>query len=340
MRDLLSWNVSLGRWAGVQVRLHFFFVLLLLIVLFEATRTRGEDEISPLPWYAAALGVWLVSVLLHEAGHALVARRLGGHVSPIVLWPLGSLNPVTVPAEPRFELAVAAAGPMVNLLLCAASGLWLLSDGNQLLPLFNPFVAPFEPGALTGVVLAKIVFWMNLWLILAFNLLPASPLDGGRAMRAALWYVFGRQAAQFLAARIAQVTAIVLAAATWWLIDRIEFALPILMLSGFIFFHARQEVCRLRTSQASYAGFEYEPYAAEVGLEDAKVASEMGQMSQWIESRREERRQRQQELEQEEDLRVDEILARLHAAGPASLSHEDRALLDRVSARYRQRLRD
>lgn len=341
MRDLLSWNVSLGRWAGVQVRLHFFFVLLLIVVLFEATRSRAEGEVSSLPWYASALGVWVGSVLLHELGHALVARRLGGHVSPIVLWPLGGLNPVSVPAEPRYEIAAAAAGPLVNLFLCAVSGVWLISQGVALVPLLDPFAAPFDPGALQPVVVAKQVFWINLWMILAFNLLPASPLDGGRAMRAALWYVLGRQAAQFLAARVAQVTAVVLAIATWLLVDRLEFALPILMLSGFVFFHARQEICRLRTSEASYAGFEYEPYdAPEAGLEGAKVKSQLGQVSQWIENRREERRQRQMEQEQEEDLLMDEILARLHTSGPDSLSPEDRALLDRVSARYRDRLRD
>ena len=62
-------------------------------------------------------------------------------------------------------------------------------------------------------------------------------------------------------------------------------------------------------------------------------------MRQWLDNRREARRQREKELEEHDDQRVDEVLARLHDLGPGAMSEEDRALLDRVSARYRNRQR-
>ena len=88
MRDLLSWSLSLGRWANVQVRIHAFFLLLGMFVLHVATSADW-----PLGYALSLIGILLASVLLHEAAHVLAARRCGGHADQVLIWPLGGLIP-------------------------------------------------------------------------------------------------------------------------------------------------------------------------------------------------------------------------------------------------------
>ncbi|CAN5179370.1 hypothetical protein BH24ACT10_BH24ACT10_15510 [soil metagenome] len=125
---------------------------------------------------AAAFAVLLLlSVLLHEIGHCVVARAFGLPVRSITITFLAGLTEITEPPQtPAREYAVAVIGPMVSLLL---AGLGLAS-----LPLFEPDSLPF--------LLAAIVAISN-GLVAGFNLLPGLPLDGGRVLRAAVWKLTG-----------------------------------------------------------------------------------------------------------------------------------------------------
>jgi Zn-dependent protease len=150
---LKSWR--LGTILGFPVEINLSFVLLLAFVLLA---------------YGGPIGVVLVclafaSVLVHELGHALVARRLGVHVSGIELSFFGgAAKMVQLPRTANHELAIAAAGPAVSLALGGA-GLGL--------------------AALTHVGLFAWIGWTNL-VIAGFNLIPALPMDGGRILRALL----------------------------------------------------------------------------------------------------------------------------------------------------------
>jgi Zn-dependent protease len=131
-------------------------------------------------------------VLLHEFGHALTARRYGIVTRDIILLPIGGVARLQkMPEKPQQEIAVALAGPAVNLVIAAALfGILTL--------LGQPIAAQSLTGGLLGVLLV-----INLWMLL-FNLIPAFPMDGGRVLRAALAFRLPYARATRIAAGIGQ----------------------------------------------------------------------------------------------------------------------------------------
>jgi Zn-dependent protease len=345
MRDLLSWNISLGRWSGVQVRLHVFFVLFAVVALHLATKTPNDQ----LLWLTlTGLGLLLASVLAHEFGHCLMARRLGGHADQILIWPFGGLTSPSVPHEPHNELAVAVAGPFVNLAACAViASLLMIVFHQPLTPLLNPLAPPMGKDELlswqAGFAWA---FWIN-WLLVLVNLLPAYPLDGGRVLRALLWATtrHSYRESAVLTARVAKLTAVALWIAAWFVNDSAEYsfaALPLVLTGVFLFFGARQEADRLSDQESDEAMLGYDFSQGYTSLEKTLAPPRKqrpGPVKKWLADKRAARLLRQQQLEADEERRVDEILARMHERGAHALSEDDRALLARVSARYRNRQR-
>jgi Zn-dependent protease len=304
-----------------------------------------------LTWVAAGfIGILLVSLLLHECGHFFTAVQFGGDSDLIVLWPLGGLNPPRPPAEPRHELAMHLAGPLVNAALCVVAGLVVYwHDPKAVVGLLNP-LAPVglieQPN--TGVFLtaAKLTCWINcvLWLV---NLLPAFPFDGGRALRAAIVATrpdFSARRAVFFVTSLAKVVAfvLILIALLMWS-DKTNKIVPVwfslVVLAIMLYFSARQEEERAVDTGSEDDLFGYDFSQGFTSLERTSQShTEMaGPFRRWLEERRQARLQQQRELEEEEERRVDEILGRLHKDGMESLSGEERSLLERVSQRYRHR---
>ena len=157
---------------GVPIRLHFTFVLLLVFLLFIGVGDRQSGAMTAL--YILAL---FASVLLHELGHTLVARRYGIRTIEIVMYPIGGVSrPERQPAA-REEFWIALAGPMVNLLIAAVLVAWLTAHQG--------FLAIKELAEPTDANLAQRIALGNLALCV-FNLLPAYPMDGGRLLRSFL----------------------------------------------------------------------------------------------------------------------------------------------------------
>lgn len=338
MRDFLAWNLSLGRWGGVHVRLHVFFVLLAVLALHLAAA-------EGLLWYGAtAVVVLLASVVAHEIGHCAAAHRVGGSADQVVLWPFGGLVQVHLAHDPRDELLTALFGPAVNLAVCLlAAAPLLLAEQESAAALFNPLLPPIgDATGLTLTVALQLVAWIN-WVLVLVNLLPAFPLDGARALRALLWPRFGLRTSAIYVARAARLSAILMVVAGWLIRESYAFAtLPLMLLGIFLFFSARSETDRLQdhdTGDEPTLGYDFsEGYTS---LERPLQAAPRGPgpLRRWIDSRREARELRRRQLELEEERRADEILARLHERGPDALTEEDRAVLARVSQRYRNRQR-
>ncbi|MEV6164931.1 site-2 protease family protein [Streptomyces sp. NPDC052052] len=177
-------SLSLGRIAGVRIGVHWSVLFIFLIIAFALAQgrlPRSYPGHAPVVYWAAGLGaavVFLASLLAHELAHAVVARRNGVTVDDIVLWLLGGMARLKSEAStPAAELRIAGVGPLVSLLL---AGLFVLAD--WLLALVS------APG-----LLVEVVAWLagiNL-LLAVFNALPAAPLDGGRLLRAFLWWRTG-----------------------------------------------------------------------------------------------------------------------------------------------------
>lgn len=340
MRDLLGWNVSLGRWAGIQVRVHAFFLLLAIVGLYLGVVMDPHGEL--VFDAAASLLILFLSVLAHEMGHCLAARRMGGRADQIMLWPLGGLVSINLSHQPQEELVTAAAGPLVNLLLCVVTLPVLVLAGQDVRVLLNPLAAPEPTDGLTWIYALQLTVWIN-WLLVLLNLLPAYPLDGGRVVRSLVWQQKGYRTAVVVVARVAKFTALVTWVAAWLVHPQYPYAsLPLLLLGLFLFFSAKQEAERLQDRESEEGVFGYDFSQGYTSLERnfaAPTRKSPGLVRQWLDSRREARRQRQLKTEEDDDRRMDEVLARLHEVGRDNLSEEDRALLDRVSARYRNRQR-
>jgi Zn-dependent protease/CBS domain-containing protein len=168
----VKWSFKVARLAGIDVRVHATFFLLVAWVAWANYLSGGTVD-------AALFGVLLIGLLftfvvLHELGHALVARRYGVTTRDITLLPIGGVARFDrMPDKPRQELAVALAGPAVNVALALGLGALALVLGVDLDPV---------DGA--SSLLAQLV-WLNVGLAV-FNMVPAFPMDGGRALRALL----------------------------------------------------------------------------------------------------------------------------------------------------------
>jgi stage IV sporulation protein FB len=341
MGELSSWSLSLGRWHTVTVRLHVFFFLFAVQALYIASRATEQGMVV---FAVACIFILLGSVLLHEIGHCWAAARVGGHAEQIVLWPLGGLIPPYVPPDPQLELVTALAGPVVNMVLMLLAAPPLLASGQDLLGLF----VPLAPAALTEgpawIVGFKLVFWIN-WLLVLVNLLPAFPFDTGRMLRCLLWSQFDYRTAVYWVTRSAMVTAVGMCGVAWWLRDSYPTALvpawvPLVLFAIFLFFGAQQEEARLEQGSLEDDFYSYDFSQGYTSLErdmNRNRAAGPGPIRRWLATRRIERRRKQQALERDEEQQVDAILARLHDTGISALTSQERALLERVSARYRNR---
>jgi len=335
------WSLSLGRWWGVSVYLHIFFLFSALLAL-AFTLPDPDLMIAGL----LMVGVLLVSVTLHELAHALAAIRVGGKVDAIVLGPVGGLMSPRVPDEPEIHLFVALAGPIVHLLLAVVAAVALAIAGNtQLLGLLNPLATPkdlIEPGG-TALVAAKITLWLN-WNLMLLNLLPAYPFDGGPVLRAMLWPALGRRTARVLTARIAMVIGVLLCASALIPVPgefQTSFPLwiPLVMLGVFLFFSARQDL-----AAASMPEWREEPAGYQLNSEGLDLLDAMwsntdddsgGVLVEHQQRTTVEQNRRAREAV--EDARVDDILERLHNSSWSALSPDEIAILQRASQRYRRR---
>lgn len=338
MRDLLSWNLYLGRWCGVQLRLHVFF---LLFFLFAVPARSGEPGLIA-GWYGlAALGLLLASTLLHEIGHCLAARALGALPEQIVLWPLGGLLPVCPSQDAQREWITAVGGPVANLVACILLAPILLIMEHADWVRFT--LPPVDPsGEFSWPLLLALAFWLN-WMLLVVNLLPALPLDGGRALRALLSLRFDYRTAVLQAAWIARLTAVLLVVSGWYLSGTYSFVLVgFSFFAILIWFSARQEVDKVLDQDADDGTFGYDFSQGYTSLErgvEVVRRPRPSALRQWIDNRRQHKLRQRRELELLEDRRMDDVLVRLHEVGVDGLSPEERALLERVSARYRNRQR-
>jgi Zn-dependent protease len=219
----MKWSWSIGRVAGIDVRIHATFLLLLGVLAWLNWAAGGTAQavLGGLAFVLAIFG----SVLAHEFGHALAARRYGIATRDITLLPIGGVARLErMPERPLQELWVALAGPLVNLGIAAALVVGLLLGGA---------VGVGAGGLFQGGFVERLL-WANLWLV-GFNLIPAFPMDGGRVLRSLLALRLHPLRATRIAARVGQGAALVFGVVGL-------FTSPMLVLIAlFVWFGAAQE---------------------------------------------------------------------------------------------------
>jgi Zn-dependent protease/CBS domain-containing protein len=172
-------GLRVGRLAGIPIEIHPLWLVIVALITWSLGASYYPEEVSGIePAAAYALGLasallLFASILLHELGHAVVARRYGVEIEAIQLWLLGGVAKMRETAHaPVEELRFAVAGPAVTVAIVLVFGV-----AAAALP-------ASAPEALTALLSYQAL--VNL-LILIFNLLPAFPLDGGRMLRAVIW---------------------------------------------------------------------------------------------------------------------------------------------------------
>ncbi len=182
-------SLRLFRLFGIEVFLHWSW----FVIAAYSISLRG-DQYSSLMWnvleYVSLFGI----VLMHEFGHSLACRQVGGKADQIVLWPLGGVAYVAPPPRPGATFWSIAAGPLVNVMLFPVLSALLFLGGR-----FSPDVGKF----------ITTIWAINLGL-LCFNILPVYPLDGGQMLRSLLWFFMGPARSLLVAATLGVVTVVLL----------------------------------------------------------------------------------------------------------------------------------
>jgi Zn-dependent protease len=171
----MRWSIKIGRYAGIDVFMHFTFVLLVAWVAMVHWR-EGQRIADAVSGVAFILTVFLC-VVLHEYGHALMARRFGIRTKDIILLPIGGVARLErMPTNPIQELWVALAGPAVNVVIAIGLFVWLKATAT---------IAPLETLTVTAGPFLERILAVNV-IMIVFNMIPAFPMDGGRVLRALL----------------------------------------------------------------------------------------------------------------------------------------------------------
>ncbi len=229
-------RLKLMRIAGIDVYLHWTYWLAPVYIVYH-NRVFGDQA-----WYVTGVLFFLLlnlslCVLLHELGHALMARRFGATTKDIIITPIGGMaRLVGMPKKPLQEFLISFAGPAVNLVIALLLAVAILLARGSLVPALR-----FE-----GLnQLPVILLWINLVLFL-FNLIPAFPMDGGRMLRSLLARRMSYLRATVIAARLGQFSAL------WFSIYVLfEKQYPLVFVGVFVFFSAQFELNQTRALQVS-----------------------------------------------------------------------------------------
>lgn len=235
-------SLRLGSVAGIPVRAHWLFALLVGLLLWKDGAMGGTPAVVNT---LLLLGILFGSVVLHEFGHALTARRFGARIVDITLWPLGGLTRMThMPERPVPEVCVALAGPAVNAAILAAAA---LTGADVRMP-WGTGASGTSLGVTETLHYVDVLASVNFALAF-FNLAPAFPMDGGRALRGALAARFGYLHATEIAVKVGRWFAVLAVVAAYLYTDVF---VPVLLIGLFLWFQGAQELAMVRARHGTH----------------------------------------------------------------------------------------
>ncbi|MBD3422315.1 MAG: site-2 protease family protein [Chitinivibrionales bacterium] len=232
----MQWKWKIAQIKGIDIYLHTTFLFLLALIALDSL-LHGSNVIGAAGSIVTIAALFSI-VVMHELGHALAARRFGIATRDITLLPIGGVASLErMPEDPKAELAIALAGPAVNIALAALFAIMLaITTGMADFADVNP---------LTGGILSRLI-GINVGLAL-FNLLPAFPMDGGRVLRALMGFWKDYVSATRIAASVGKVMAV-----AFGIIGL--YANPMLVfIALFVWFAGSQEYAMVKAKYA-YAG--------------------------------------------------------------------------------------
>jgi Zn-dependent protease len=341
--NFLDWSLPLFRvpaWVpglrSINVRLHILYIIIGVSELLSATK---ENSIG-VPYVATMMGVLFVLVLLHEFGHCLACRLVGGQAEQILMWPLGGLAMCRPPHRWQPALITTLGGPGVNFVLAPVFALALVAAGADWSSvIFNPF----QPQA----VVAKVYFlggnwlawlwaahYMNL-LLLAFNmLLPMYPMDGGRVVQEILWWRIGYKRSMVIAVNVGLAAAVVVG--VFAMTTGESRLIGIALFGGFTCFAEKQRLAMMPDDPP----WAYDTDKGYGGFRSGDKPAAPSKPS-WFQRRAEKAAAKHDAATAADDAKmdaeVDRILAKIPGQGMGSLTAKERATLEQASKRGRSR---
>jgi len=332
-----------GSIRGIEVWVHWALVFFFGIELVNNLLVVEEHPI--LSW-TVSVAAFVVSLLVHELGHAFAARRLGGGADRIVLWPLGGLALCDVPQDPRSHFWLAAAGPLAGGALGALAAGICLAVGWSLFPI----IYLGEPFPFVRLLVQYLVLW-NVFLG-CINLIPCYPLDGGRMLHAALWARMESHAQALLVTlRVGHVAAVfclvgglILLVSLWGqkvsehpFQQALKWGLLITALMHFVESKVIQH--RLAHGEEDEGIFGYDFSRGYTSLERTAIRPARGRKS-FLKTLRDRFRGRSITLKREREKqmreRLDGLLQKVHEGGLDSLSRAERRFLVKASRLFRK----
>ncbi len=271
MSELLKWKIPIRVW-GLQVSLHLFYWLFAGYVALASVMIPTVEGVWNLGCALLGLVVLTLAVLAHELGHLLVARRLRGDCDELLIWPLGGLAPASLSpwgmeqrAAGSDQVAVALAGPAVNLVICLILLPVALLLDAPVLTWLNPLSVPSAVDTPAVYYPLAMAFWINAVLVIA-NLLPGYPLDGARVLRGVLRNHLDADEATRWTYRGSLVVAVMLVV-VGLIVDDLLIRLPVVALGVFVFFAGRAELETIRPPKESDTFLGYDFSAGYTSLE-------------------------------------------------------------------------
>jgi len=307
----MRWAVPLYRLWGITVKLHLIFILFILIRLI----TSATGDSLGLVFTVIMLLIIFGLVLLHEYGHCFACRWVEGEANEIMLWPLGGLAYCRPPHHWKAELITVLGGPGVNavLLVPLAVASAMVNEGWEY-ALFNPFNPPWP---LTGLLELTVfmLHYINLVLLLFNMLVPMYPMDAGRVVHCLMWRKMGYEKSLWISCNIGMGAAVALAV--------VAFASEQMLLLGIAIFGGF--TCWQQKQSLKMMGFEPQYASAYAAAEESQKRKGPSRSQMAAIKKR-----------QEEEARVEKLLAKIAQQGMGSLTPRERKFLDRVSQKKRQ----
>jgi Zn-dependent protease len=327
----LNGSVPLFTAFGIRVRAHAWLIIYLVSILVFGVGYEGftfQDRFT-------AIGITFGIVLLHEFGHCFAARWVGGEAHEILMHPFGGLAFPDPPRNWRAVFITVAGGPLVNVAICALCAVVLLLKVHWL-P-WNPFVfspIPAHPYWDLSKVWQWIVYY-SAWvysvsyMILAFNLLPIYPLDGGQMVQAIMWPRVGYYRSMIISTTTGMVGSV---AGALVAIVFHNLNLCILAMLGFLnCFNMRRQIL----AAGPYA-FSDEDSPVDYGA-SLRMTVTSAKREHRAAQKSAARAKKRAEEEAMELAKIDEILAKVSAHGMNSLTWQEKRALKNATEHQRQR---